>query len=76
MVNQQTLNGQWTNITGLNQETWGHITDNDLQKVKGDAKQLVGLIQQKSGEAQEQIEAKLEDLLAQTSSFKQIHRTY
>lgn len=69
MVNQQVLDGNWTSIKGQIQETWGHLTDNDLQKVKGDAKQLVGLIQTKTGEAREQIEAKLEDLVARGSNI-------
>ena len=71
MVNQQTLEGQWTGIKGRIQETWGHISDNDLQKVKGDVKQLVGLIQQKSGEAREQVEAKLEEFATHTSNLAQ-----
>jgi len=69
MVNQQTIDGNWTTFKGQVQETWGHLTDNDLQKAKGDVKQLIGIIQEKTGEAREQIEAKLEDLLARGSEM-------
>lgn len=74
MTNQQVIDGSWTSLKGHIQATWGHITENDLQRAKGDLNQIVGLIQEKTGEAREQIEAKLEGMKARAS--EQAQETY
>jgi len=50
-VNQQTLEGNWNEIKGKLHERWGQLTQDDLQRARGDVDQLVGLIQRKTGEA-------------------------
>jgi uncharacterized protein YjbJ (UPF0337 family) len=62
MVNQQTLRGNWNEIAGKIRTKWGQLTDNELQKFKGNSSQLVGLIQRKTGETRHDIEEFLDDL--------------
>lgn len=69
MVNTQTLEGNWAGIKGQVQEKWGQISDNELQQVKGDANQLIGLIQRKTGEAREQIERQLDDFATKSAGM-------
>jgi len=68
MVNQQILEGNWNTIKGQLQKKWGKLTDDELQSARGDANQLVGVIQRKTGEAREQIETEIETLIAEGAS--------
>jgi uncharacterized protein YjbJ (UPF0337 family) len=49
-------------------ERWGQLTDDDLQIQAGNVDQLVGRIQQRTGETREAIERYLSDLTARGSS--------
>ena len=55
-MNQQILVGNWNEIKGKLREKWGQLTDDDFQQIRGDAEQLIGVIQRKTGEAREAIE--------------------
>jgi len=68
MVNQQMLEGSWNEIKGKLRNKWGQLTSDDLQSVRGNAEELVGLIQRKTGEGREAIESYLQDLTSQGSS--------
>jgi uncharacterized protein YjbJ (UPF0337 family) len=61
-VNQQTLEGNWNEIKGKLHERWGQLTQDDLQKTRGNVDQLVGLIQRKTGEARERVEQYLNEI--------------
>jgi uncharacterized protein YjbJ (UPF0337 family) len=63
-LNQQTLEGNWNEIKGKLHERWGQLTQDDLQKARGNVDQLVGLIQRKTGEARERVEQYLNELTA------------
>lgn len=61
-LNQQTLEGNWNEIKGKLHERWGVLTNDDLQKARGNVDQLVGVIQRKTGEARERVEQYLGEL--------------
>jgi uncharacterized protein YjbJ (UPF0337 family) len=67
-INAQELQGQWNQLRGRVKEKWGQLTDDDLQIHGGNVDQLVGRIQQKTGEGRETIEKFLTDLTARGSS--------
>jgi uncharacterized protein YjbJ (UPF0337 family) len=67
-INAQELQGQWNKLRGQVKEKWGQLTDDDLQMQGGNVDQLVGRIQQKTGEGREAIEKFLTDLTARGSS--------
>ena len=67
-INAQELQGQWNKLRGQVKERWGQLTDDDLQIQGGNIDQLVGLIQQKTGEGREAIEKFLSDLTSRSSS--------
>lgn len=67
-INAQALQGQWNQLRGQVKEKWGQLTDDDLQIHGGNIDQLVGKIQQKTGEGREVIERYLTDLTAKGSS--------
>jgi len=67
-INVQELQGQWNTLRGKVKEKWGQLTDDDLQIHGGNIDQLVGRIQQKTGEGRETIERFLNDLTSHGSS--------
>jgi len=67
-INAQELQGQWNSLRGRVKEKWGQLTDDDLQMHGGNIDQLVGRIQQRTGEGRESIERFLTDLTSKGSS--------
>jgi uncharacterized protein YjbJ (UPF0337 family) len=67
-INAQELQGQWNTLRGKVREKWGQLTDDDLQIHGGNVDQLVGRIQQKTGEGRESIEKFLNDLTSRGAS--------
>jgi uncharacterized protein YjbJ (UPF0337 family) len=67
-INAQELQGQWTKLRGQVKEKWGQLTDDDLQIHGGNVDQLVGKIQQKTGEGREAIEKYLGELTSHGAS--------
>lgn len=60
----QELRSQWGSMRALIKERWSNLTDEDLHALEGDIEQLVGRIQQKTGEARDVIEGFLAGALA------------
>jgi len=68
MINQQTLQGNWTQLTGKLRTKWGQLTDDELQQARGSVDQLIGLIHSKTGEGREAIEEFLDNATATGAS--------
>ena len=68
MMNQQILQGNWNEIKGKLRQKWGQLTDDDLSQIRGDAEQLIGIIQRKTGEAREVIEGYLQEVSGSAAS--------
>jgi len=62
MTNQQILEGNWNEIKGKLRQKWEQLTDDDLPQLRGDADQIIGVIQRKTGEAREAIERYLQEV--------------
>lgn len=56
MVTRQELEGQWNQVKGKIQKQWGELTEDELQRAKGNANELVGVIQQRTGATRKSIE--------------------
>jgi len=67
-INAQELQGQWNNLKGQVKQRWGQLTDDDLQMQGGNVDQLVGRIQQRTGETREAVERFLTDLTGRSAS--------
>jgi uncharacterized protein YjbJ (UPF0337 family) len=68
MVNTQVLQGQWNQVRGQLKKKWGQLTEDDLKFANGNLDQLVGRIQNKTGEAREAIESFLDEMTSQGAS--------
>jgi uncharacterized protein YjbJ (UPF0337 family) len=62
MINQQILEGNWNEIKGKLRQKWGQLTDDDFPQICGEADQIIGIIQRKTGEAREAIERYLQEV--------------
>jgi uncharacterized protein YjbJ (UPF0337 family) len=67
-INAQEIQGQWSKLRGQVKEKWGQLTDDDLQIQGGNIDQLVGKIQQRTGEGREAIEKFLTELTSKGGS--------
>lgn len=67
-INVQGLQGHWNDLKGEVKKRWGQLTDDDLKWAGGNIDQLVGRIQERTGESQDAIEKYLGQLTAQGSS--------
>lgn len=59
---QQRLRGSWKQLRGRIQETWGALTDDDLDRSEGRLEQLIGTIEARTGEKRAAIERKLNEM--------------
>lgn len=69
MISQQILAGNWNEVRGRLKEKWGKLTDDDLRVFNGNVDQLIGRIQQKTGETREIIEEYLDELAEEGSDL-------
>lgn len=57
MITQEQIRGNWNEIKGALLEKWGELSDDELSRVKGNASQLLGTIQKRTGETREVVES-------------------
>ena len=67
-LNENVIKGKWREIKGDLQKTWGKLTDDDLEKTKGDLKAISGLIQQRYGEEREKSNKKISEIFSRFES--------
>jgi len=60
-MNKDTFEGKWEQVKGDVQKKWGKLTNDDLDVVKGDAKKLVGKLQEKYGMTKEEAEKQVNE---------------
>ena len=48
-MNRLAIKGQWTQLKGHAEETWGELTDDDLDRIAGRRHVLVGKIRERYG---------------------------
>ena len=61
-MNENVVKGKWLEIKGEVQKAWGRLTDDELEKSKGDLKAIAGLVQQRYGESQAASEDKVSQI--------------
>jgi uncharacterized protein YjbJ (UPF0337 family) len=62
-MNRDILQGNWKQFKGEARRRWGKLTDDDLDVVKGDAEILIGKVQERYGQRQDQAERDVNDWL-------------
>lgn len=59
-MNQDQIEGNWTQFKGKVKEQWGKLTDDDLDIIAGKRDQLLGRIQERHGIARDEAERQVE----------------
>jgi uncharacterized protein YjbJ (UPF0337 family) len=67
-INVQGLQGSWNQLKGEVKKRWGQLSDDDLKWAGGNIDQLIGRIQQRTGESRDSIEKYLDQLTSQGAS--------
>ena len=60
-MNWDQLTGNWKQIKGKIREQWGHLTDDDVERIAGKRDQLIGKIQECYGIAKDDAERQVKD---------------
>jgi uncharacterized protein YjbJ (UPF0337 family) len=61
------LSGMWKQIRGQVKETWGKLTDDDLDQIDGKREQLVGKLQERYGWTKMQADAEYDRFLRESN---------
>ncbi len=48
-MNSQTIKGNWMQLKGAVRETWGELTNDDVDQIAGEREQLIGKLQERYG---------------------------
>jgi uncharacterized protein YjbJ (UPF0337 family) len=62
-TNRMQLRARWADVRGRILEAWGDLTDDDLSKTQGEWDRLVAVIRERTGDALETVERRLDDLI-------------
>jgi uncharacterized protein YjbJ (UPF0337 family) len=60
-MNEDTVKGNWKQLSGKIKQKWGKLTDDDLLKAEGNREYLVGKLQEHYGLAKDKAEQQLKD---------------
>lgn len=60
-MNKTQLKGQWNVIRGKAKQSWANLTDDDLRYEEGKEEELIGRIQQRTGDTRENIRRKFDE---------------
>lgn len=58
----QQAKGNWKQFKGQLRESWGSLTDDELDRYQGKREQLEGYIQEKTGEDREAIRQRIDQM--------------
>ncbi|MFB0946340.1 MAG: hypothetical protein ACI9V1_000548 [Spirosomataceae bacterium] len=56
------IKGNWNQMKGEIQQKWGDLTDDDLDYAEGKETELLGRIQEKTGETKENVKSFIDGL--------------
>ena len=60
-MNWEDLRGKWSQLKGSAKQTWGDLTDDDLDYVDGTRDRLIGRLQEKYGVSRQEAERQAEE---------------
>ena len=60
-MNQDIIQGKWTQIKGSLKTKWGKLTDDDLSRMDGNHQYLVGKLEERYGWDKEQAERQIRE---------------
>ncbi len=67
-MNEQTLKGNWKQLKGKVRETWGKLTDDEVDTIGGSFDQLVGKVQEKYGYKLDEAKKNVNEFITNTNT--------
>lgn len=64
-MNRDTLKGNWEQIRGEVKDTWGQLTNDEVDQIEGKFDKFVGTVQERYGYSRERAEKEIDQFLAQ-----------
>ncbi len=64
-MNKEILQGNWKMLKGKAKETWGRLTDDELDQIEGRWERLVGKLQQRYGYTRQEAEDAVDDFMGE-----------
>jgi uncharacterized protein YjbJ (UPF0337 family) len=61
-MNRDQIEGSWLQLRGEAKRLWGDLTDDDFKRADGSVDKLVGIIQERFGDARDNIRRRLRGL--------------
>lgn len=61
MLNKNIMEGKWNEIKGNVQRQWGKLTDDDMDQINGNRKELLGRLQKNYGLAEAEAEKQVKE---------------
>jgi uncharacterized protein YjbJ (UPF0337 family) len=61
-MNETTISGAWNEMKGKLKQAYAELTDDDLAHTEGEADEMYGKIQQKTGKTKDEITKAIADL--------------
>jgi uncharacterized protein YjbJ (UPF0337 family) len=61
-MNEDVFKGMWKQLRGQVKQTWGKLTDDELDEIDGQRDKLIGKLQEKYGWTRMEAETQLEQL--------------
>jgi uncharacterized protein YjbJ (UPF0337 family) len=62
-MNKAILEGKWRQMRGRLKDTWGDLTDDELDQISGSYDRLIGKLEEKYGYTRQEAESKVNELL-------------
>ena len=62
-MNSDILSGMWKQLRGEIRQTWGELTDDEIDQIAGQRDKLVGKLQEKYGFSKMEAESKINEFL-------------
>jgi uncharacterized protein YjbJ (UPF0337 family) len=62
-MNTDILEGKWKQLRGEIRETWGELTDDELDQIAGKRDKLAGRLQEKYGWSKDEADRQIDDFL-------------
>ncbi len=66
-MNNDIIQGKWNEIKGEIRTQWGKLTEDEIETSSGNMTSIAGLIQQRYGAKKEEIQEKLNQIMAKFS---------
>jgi uncharacterized protein YjbJ (UPF0337 family) len=61
MMNWDTIEGTWKELSGKAKANWGKITDDEWMTINGRREEIAGLVQRKYGRARDEAEREVDE---------------